>query len=70
LITEEPDLADPIFTVVAPNTLSRVSTEELIQRHFPGLIDRPTFEQYQSVFAPSKLLEKSSFRYRNIYAHS
>jgi nucleoside-diphosphate-sugar epimerase len=70
LITEEPDLADPIFTVVAPNTLSRVPTEELIQRHFPGLIDRPTFEQYQSVFAPSSLLEKSSFRYRNIYAHS
>jgi nucleoside-diphosphate-sugar epimerase len=70
LIMERPELTDPIFTVVAPNTLAKVPTEELIQRHFPELKDRPTFKDFDGVFAPSKILEKTSFRYRHIYANS
>jgi hypothetical protein len=70
LIMERPELTDPIFTVVAPNTLAKVPTEELIQRHFPEVKDRPTFKDFDGVFAPSKILEKTSFRYRHIYANS
>ena len=70
LINENPVLADPVFAVVAPNTLAKIPTEELIQRHFPDLQDRPTFKEFEGVFTPSKILEKSSFRFQNIYANS
>jgi nucleoside-diphosphate-sugar epimerase len=70
LMIEKPVLSDPIFTVVAPNTLAGIHTEDLIQRHFPGLQQRPRFERFESLFAPSILLEKSSFRFRRLYANS
>jgi hypothetical protein len=70
LMIETPELPDPILTVVAPNTLAGIHTEELIQRHFPGVQQRPRFEEFESVFAPSILLEKTSFQHRALYANS
>jgi len=70
LMIEKPELTDPIFTVVAPNTLAGIHTEELIQRHFPGVQQRPRFEEFESVFAPSILPEKSSFRFGALYANT
>lgn len=70
LMIENPELPDPIFTVVAPNTLAGIRTEELLRRHFPGLQQRPRFKEFETVFSPSILLEKSSFRYRALYANT
>jgi hypothetical protein len=69
-VIEQPDLPDPILTVVAPNTLAGIHPDELIQRHFPGVQKRPRFEEFESVFAPSILAEKSSFRFRALYANT
>ena len=70
LMLEKPELLDPVFTVVAPNTLAGIRTEELIARYFPGVQQRPRFEEFESVFEPSILLQNSSFRYRALYANS
>ena len=67
LIEEMPEISDPIFTVVAPNTLSNKPTEELISQHFPELKKRPLFKGFESVFSPSLLPQRSGFRFKNIF---
>lgn len=67
LIDENPVFSDPVFTVVAPNTLATLPTEYLLNKHFPMLLERPVFADFQSVFEPSILLEHTSFQFKNLF---
>lgn len=67
LISERPLLDDPIFTLVAPNTLSKTPTELLLKKHFPELQKSSKFPAFSSVFVPSILLEKSSFQFTKLF---
>ena len=67
LIDDIPFLADPVLTVVAPNTLAKRPTEYLLKKHFPDLLERPVFVDFQSVFEPSVLLEHTSFQFKNLF---
>jgi len=67
LIEERPTLDDPVVNVVAPNTLARTKTRDLMTKHFPGRDWSSIPAGYGSLFDSAKIQAKSSFRFQHLF---
>jgi len=66
-IEERPKLDDPVLNVVAPNTLARTKTRDLMTKHFPGRDWSSIPTGYGSLFESAKIQAKSSFRFQHLF---
>ena len=67
ILNTDPVVSDPVFNVVAPNTLAHTPTEDLLEKHYPDMVDRPRFTGYKSVFDSSRFLNATNFQFENLF---
>jgi len=67
LIEERPKLDDPVLNVVAPNTLARTKTRELMAKHFTERDWQSLPDGYGALFDSSKIQAKTSFRFQRLF---
>lgn len=67
VLTEDISVNDPIFNIVAPNTLASKPTEELLLKHYSEISVRPKFIGFESVFNSTKFLKSTGFEFKYIF---
>jgi len=67
LVEERPKLDDPVLHVVAPNTLARTMTRDLMTKHFPRRDWSSIPTGYGSLFDSAKIQANSSFRFQHLF---
>jgi nucleoside-diphosphate-sugar epimerase len=66
-VEERPKLDDPVLHVVAPNTLARTMTRDLMTKHFPRRDWSSIPTGYGSLFDSAKIQANSSFRFQHLF---